>query len=86
MPPAHSLPLRPRSTTDIDALIERVSPAIVRLLADGVPRSKATIVAALAGAYPKPEVVQALMRLVVTGWLSETRRKFHLPSPDTAEE
>jgi hypothetical protein len=36
------------SSADFDALLARVMPDIVALLADGVPRSRATIVAALA--------------------------------------
>ena len=34
-------------TAELNAMIERVAPAILGQLADGVPRTKATIVAAL---------------------------------------
>ena len=44
-------------------MIERVAPAILGLLADGVPRSKAAIVAALAGRHDRQDVVLALIRL-----------------------
>ncbi len=48
-------------------MIERVAPAILGLLADGEPRPKAAIVAALAGRHDKRDVVHALVRLAVTG-------------------
>ena len=39
------------SSAGINAMIDRVAPAILGLLADGVPRSKAAIVAALAARH-----------------------------------
>ena len=53
-------------TVELNAMIERVTPTILGLLADGVPRTKAAIVAALAGRHDKRDVVHALIRLAVT--------------------
>ncbi len=67
------------SSDDTDAMVERVAPAILELLADGVPRSKRAIVAALAGRHPKDEVVRTLIRLAVTGRVAENGGKYVLP-------
>ena len=56
----------------------RVAPAILGLLADGVPRPRPAIVDALAGRYPKDDVVHALIRLAVTGRVVETGGKYTL--------
>jgi hypothetical protein len=45
--PATKTP-RTTSSKDLNAAIERVAPDVLALLADGVPRNTATIVAALA--------------------------------------
>ena len=55
------------SSEAINAMIARVAPAILELLADGVPRSKAAVVAALAERYAAGDVTVALARLAVTG-------------------
>src|SRR5687768_895288 len=60
------------SSADLDAVIERVTPDVLALLGDGVPRTEAAIVAALAGRHPKDDVRRTLMRLAVTGRLVET--------------
>jgi hypothetical protein len=39
------------SSADLDAVIERVAPDVLALLGDGVPRTEAAIVAALAGRH-----------------------------------
>ena len=65
-------------TADVDAMVERVAPAILALLADGVPRTKPAIVAALAGRHDKQDVVNALIRLAVTGGVEETGGKYAL--------
>ena len=44
------------SSADTDAMVARVAPAILALLGDGVPRSRRTIVAALADQHPRDEV------------------------------
>jgi hypothetical protein len=57
------------SSADLDAVIEQVTPDVLALLADGVPRSEAAIVAALAGRHPKDDVKLTVMRLDVIGQL-----------------
>jgi hypothetical protein len=67
-------------TAELNAMIERVAPDILGLLADGLPRSKAAIVAALAGRHEGRDVVHALIRLAVTGRVEEAGGKYALPS------
>jgi hypothetical protein len=72
-------------TAELNATIERVAPAILGLLADGVPRTKPAIVAALAGRQGKQDVTHALIRLAVTGQVEEKGGKYALapePVPD----
>ena len=66
------------STADLNAMIERVAPASLELLADGVPRTKAAIVAALAGRHAEDDVALALVRLAVTGRVEEAGGKYAL--------
>src|SRR3954452_16404249 len=40
----------------LNATIERVAPAVLELLADGVPRNKAAVVGALAGRHAREDV------------------------------
>src|SRR5690349_23298413 len=47
-------------SASINALIDQVAPAILGLLADGVPRTKAAIVAALAGRHDAEDVALTL--------------------------
>ena len=47
-------------TAELNAMIERIAPDILALLADGVPRRKAAIVAALAGRHDRQDVVLTL--------------------------
>ncbi len=73
-------------SAEIDAMVARTAPAILNLLRDGTPRSKSTIIAALANRHPKEDVVRTLMRLAVTGQLVETERKYSLAvAPETGE-
>jgi hypothetical protein len=67
----------------INAMVARIAPAVLELLADGVPRSKAAIVEALAGGHDKQDVVSTLIRLTVTGQVVETGGKY---TPATASE
>jgi hypothetical protein len=69
------------SSADLGAVIERVTADVLALLADGVPRAEAAIVAALAGRHPKDDVRRTVMRLAVTEQLVETRGKYTLPAP-----
>jgi hypothetical protein len=76
MPPAKRW-----SSADFNALVERVAPDILALLGDGAPRSRATILTALANRHPKDDVRRTLMRLAVTERLVETRGRYALPAP-----
>jgi hypothetical protein len=67
----------------INVMVARVAPAILELLADGVPRTKAAIVEALAGRHDKQDVTHTLIRLAVTGQVVETGGKY---VPGTAPE
>jgi hypothetical protein len=70
------------SFEDTDAMVARVAPAVLALLADGLPRSQRAIVAALADRYPKDEVRRTLMRLAVTDRVVEAGGKYTLPRTD----
>jgi hypothetical protein len=76
MPPA-----RPASSADLHAVIAHVTPDVLALLGDGVPRTRGTIIAALAERHPKADVRRTLMRLAVTERLVETGGKYTLPPP-----
>ncbi len=69
---------RHASSADTDAMVARVAPTILELLADGVPRSKRANVAELAGRHPRDEVVRTLIRLAITGWVVEVGGKYVL--------
>jgi len=71
-------PYERAGSAEINAMVERVAPAILELLADGVPRSKPAIVEALAGGHDKQDVVSTLIRLTVTGQVVETGGKYTL--------
>jgi hypothetical protein len=62
-------PIRFWSSADLDAAIARTAPDVLALLADGVPRAEAAIVAALADRHPKDDVTLTVMRLDVVGQL-----------------
>jgi hypothetical protein len=83
MPRAKSSALT--GTAGLNAMIERVAPDVLGLLAGGTPRTKAAIVEALAGRHDKQDVVHALMRLAVTGQVEDTGGRYTLasgPAPD----
>ena len=65
-------------TAELNAMIERVTPDVLGLLADGVPRTKAATVEALAGRHERQDVVYALIRLAVTGRVEDTGGKYAL--------
>jgi hypothetical protein len=72
-------------TAGLNAMIERVAPDVLGLLADGVPRRKPAIIEALAGRHDKQDVMHALIRLAVTGQVSEVGGRCTLirePAPD----
>ena len=62
----------------VNATVARVAPAVLGLLADGLPRSKPAIVEALAGRHDKQDVAHTLIRLAVTGRVVETGGKYTL--------
>jgi hypothetical protein len=71
------------SSADLDAAIARITPDVLALLGDGVPRAEAAILAALADRHSKADVRRTLMRLAVTEQLVETGGKYTLPAPET---
>ena len=74
----HPSPYERAGSEAVNATVARVAPAILGLLADGVPRSRPAIVATLAGRHPKDDVVHALIRLAVTGRVVEAGGKYTL--------
>jgi hypothetical protein len=68
-------------SADVNAMVDRLAPAILGLLADGVPRTKAAVVTALAGQHDKRDVMSALVRLSVTGEVVEAGSKYTLAEP-----
>jgi hypothetical protein len=66
------------SSADTEAMVERLAPAILELLGDGVPRSRRAIAVALAERHPRDEVRRTLMRLAVTDRLAEQGGKYTL--------
>jgi hypothetical protein len=73
------MPPRLTSSADLNATIERITPDVLALLADGAPRSEATIVAVLAGRHPKDDVRLTVMRLDVVGRLAMQGSRYTLP-------
>src|SRR5207344_1426724 len=69
-------PLAFTGFAELATMIARLTPSIIELLADGVPRTKAAIVEALAGRHAEDDVALALVRLAVTGQVRETGGKY----------
>jgi hypothetical protein len=65
-------------SAEINAMVARVAPAVLELLADGTPRSKAAIVEALAGRHDRQDVIGTLIRLSVTGEVEEAAGRYIL--------
>jgi hypothetical protein len=78
-------PTKPWSSADLDAAIARVTPDVLVLLADGVSRSEAAIIAALADRHAKDEVKLTVMRLDVTEQLVEKGGKYVLVTPEAEQ-
>jgi hypothetical protein len=74
------MPDRYPSSADTNAMIAHTAPAVLELLGDGLARNRKTIVAALAGRHTKDEVVRTLMRLAVTGQVTDVDHKYRLAS------
>jgi hypothetical protein len=80
------MPRRYASSDDTHAMVARIAPAVLKLLSDGLPRSRNEIVEALAPQHAKDEVKRTIMRLSVTGRLVETKRKYSLaPLPEPGQ-
>src|SRR5205823_6405963 len=71
-------PYERAGSAELNAMVERVAPAILALLADGVPRTKPTIVATLADRHAAEDVALALVRLAVTEQVVETNGRYTL--------
>jgi hypothetical protein len=65
-------------SAELNAMIARIAPAVIRLLADGLPRSKPAIVEALAGRHAGNDIELTLIRLAVTERVRETDGKYTL--------
>jgi hypothetical protein len=76
---------KPWSSADFNAVIARVTPDILALLGDGVPRTRGTILMALADRHPRDDVRRTLMRLAVLERLVEKSGKHTLPTPGPAQ-
>jgi hypothetical protein len=83
--PARNGRLPLSGSAEIEAMVARTAPSILKLLGDGTPRPRSAIITALADRHPKEDVVRTLMRLAVTGQLSESGRKYSLASDPEAE-
>jgi hypothetical protein len=78
-------PTKRWSSADFDAVIAQVTPDVVALLGDGMPRSRATIITALADRHPKDDVRRTVMRLAVTERLVEKAGKHALPAAEAGQ-
>ena len=88
MPPASkSPPALPQrwSSGDVNAAIERVTPDVLALLQDGVPRTRAAIVAALAECHSREDIKRTIMRLAVLGRVVEKGGRYTLGAVPEAE-
>jgi hypothetical protein len=72
------MPRAMTGTDELNAMIERVAPDVLGLLADGGPRTKAAIVGALAGRHDAEDVTLALVRLAVTGDVEQDGGRYTL--------
>ena len=82
-PTARNVPPYQRAgSAEVNAMVARVAPAILELLADGVPRTKAAIVEALARRHAEADAALALVRLAVTGQVEDTGGKYVLAPVD----
>jgi hypothetical protein len=67
-------------------VIAQVTPDVLALLGDGVPRPRATIVAALADRHSKDEVTLTLMRLDVLGPFELQGGRYTLPGTEADQQ
>ena len=71
-------PYERAGSAGLNATVARITPAVLALLGDGVPRTKRAIVAALAGRHDRQDVALTLMRLTVTGQVEGTGGRYVL--------
>jgi hypothetical protein len=76
---AHQLPPGERIAAEIEATVARTAPAVLGVLADGAPRTRAAIVEALAGRHEREDVIVTLLRLGATGAVRGTGDGYVLP-------
>ena len=79
-------PTKLSSSADINAVIAQVTPDVLTLLGDGMPRSRGTIIAALADRHAKDDVRRTLMRLAVLEQLVEQDGRYTLPVPGPEQD
>ena len=75
------MPSRYTSSADVNAMVARVAPAVLELLADCVPRRKKAIVEALAERHRKDKVERTVIRLAVFGEIIDRGEGYALPPP-----
>jgi hypothetical protein len=88
VPERRSFPIPTRSSASgplgsrdaLEAMLARTMPVVLALLADGEPRSRRAIVAALAERHDRKDASHAVMRLAVTGRIVEHQGRFTLPA------
>jgi hypothetical protein len=68
----------------VDAMVARTAPAVLELLADGVPRSRTAIAEALAERHHRTDIFHTLIRLVVAGRVVETGSRYTLAPGEAA--
>jgi hypothetical protein len=78
----HPSPYERAGSEAVNATVARVAPAVLGLLADGLPRSKPAIVEALAGRHDKQDIAHTLIRLAVTGRVVETGGRYILAASE----
>ncbi len=79
------MPPRVTSSADINAMIERVAPDVLALLADGLPRTEAEIIDAFGDQHPKGDIRLTVMRLDVLGQLDLQGSRYTLPAPEAEQ-
>ena len=71
-------PYERAGSAELNAMMARIAPDILALLADGMPRTRAAVVEALAGRHERQDVISTLIRLSVTERVVETGGKYAL--------
>jgi hypothetical protein len=69
------------SSEDVNVMIERITPDVLALLTDGVPRTKGAIITALADQHPKEDIKRTIARLDVLGQLDLQGSRYVLAAP-----